>query len=70
MRLFVFHHSHETNEPNPCRRIPFYLSLVGWKSNGLEFDAWFTIKQGEEFIDHKARLRWDPDRNSLTALPD
>jgi hypothetical protein len=50
--------------------IPFYLTLVGWKSNGLEFNAMFSIKQRGEYIDHNAKLRWDPDHNGFSALPD
>jgi hypothetical protein len=50
--------------------IAFYLSFVGWKSNGLEFNALFSIKQGGEYIDNNAKLRWDPDQNRFTALPD
>lgn len=48
----------------------FISSIVGWKPAGLEFSVSFSVKQGEDFIDHdEQRILWNPETRRFSGLP-
>lgn len=50
--------------------IYFISSIVGWKPEGLEFSVSFSVKQGEDFIDHDdQRILWNPETGRFSELP-
>jgi hypothetical protein len=49
--------------------IHFSSSIVGWKPEGLEFSVSFSIRQGENFIDHDEQILWNPETGGFRKLP-
>lgn len=41
-----------------------------WSGDNLEFDLTFTVIKGTDYIDHKARMRWNSAADKLSVLSD
>lgn len=48
----------------------FYTSDPEWSGDNLRFRVSFTVKKGEDFIEHEARLLWNPAKDKLQVASD
>lgn len=46
----------------------FFVQIVGWKGDQLEFTVSYMIMKGDDFIDREATFRWDSARNALRVV--
>ena len=48
----------------------FFTSDAKWSGENLRFQVFFTVRKGENMIDHDARLLWNPGKDSLQVVSD
>jgi hypothetical protein len=48
----------------------FFVSDIAWAGDSLTFSLSYAMVKGDDFIEHDARLRWDPAKDKLTAVSD
>lgn len=48
----------------------FFTSAPEWSGDSLRFTVSFTLKKGDDYIDHEAKLHWDSAKDSLHVTSD
>jgi len=48
----------------------FFTEIAGWKGDNLDFSLTFTVKKGDNFVDHEAKLRWSSATDKLSVVSD
>ena len=48
----------------------FYASGSEWSGENLRFRVSFTVKKGEDYVDHEARLLWNSAKDRLQVASD
>lgn len=46
----------------------FFVQIVGWKGDQLEFTVSYMAMKGDDFVDREATFRWDSARNALRVV--
>jgi hypothetical protein len=47
-----------------------FAQSEGWNGDSLDFSLSYTEMDGENFIEHEAKLRWNPGTDRVSALSD
>lgn len=48
----------------------FFTSDCAWSGEKLRFQVGFTVRKGEDYIDHEAHLLWDSTKDRLQVVSD
>lgn len=48
----------------------FYTQMSGWSGDNLDYELTYTVKKGEDYIDHEAKLRWNSATGKVSVISD
>jgi len=44
--------------------------MSGWSGDNLDYELTYTVKKGENHIDHEAKLRWNSATDKVSVISD